>query len=362
MRKKIIVVSAIVLGIGLIVFLLFKNNAPEIEEENLVCYFDLSENTVVTHGSALTIPILSKELIKVMELRVGDSIISRWENPSKKTAFELKTASLGVGTISIALFAKQANGKEVKDERVIQIVSDIVPKQWGIKIVAEYPHLDSNFTQGLAFSGNAFFESTGDPNSSGSSLVGEINLQTGKIMRRTTLDASYFGEGITILDNKIFQITWKNQSCFVYNQTDFSRDTLFSYAGEGWGICNDGTSLIMSDGTERLTYLDPKTFKAQKTIQVYTNEGPISKLNELEFIDGLIYANIWTTNLIAVIEPQKGKVLAIIDATELATKGKGNGEVLNGIAYNNVTKKTYMTGKYWTKLFEVQTVKNPTAL
>ena len=113
----------------------------------------------------------------------------------------------------------------------------------------------------------------------------------------------------------------------------------------------------MSDGTERLIYRNPKTFEVQKTISVYTNEGPISNLNELEFIDGLIYSNIWTTNLVAVIDPQNGKVIAIIDASELVIKGKGNGEVLNGIAYNSRSKKIYMTGKYWSKLFEISVVK-----
>jgi len=357
MKKKISVYALVVIGIGLIAFFLYTNNESPTEEDNKVCYFGLEENLTVTHGTELSVSILSNEKIKSLELHVGDSIVSSWQNPTKKTQYVLSTSSLGVGAVSIVLIAKDMKGKEIQDERVIQILSDIIPQQWSVKINAEYPHLDSSFTQGLAFSGNDFFESTGDPNKTGSTLVGEIDLQTGKIKRRTTLDASYFGEGLTIMDKQVFQITWTNQTCFVYNQADFSKVKSYSYTGEGWGICNDGKSLIMSDGSERLTFRDPKTFEVQKTIEVYTNEGAITKLNELEFIDGYIYANIWTKNLIAVIDPQKGKVIAIIDATELATKGKGNGEVLNGIAYNSISKKTYMTGKFWPKLFEVEILK-----
>jgi glutamine cyclotransferase len=359
MRKKILTIVSILFGIGLIAFFMLKNNNVPLEE-NLLCHFDFQETLTMVHGKKINIPIISTEKMKTIELRIGDSVISKWMNPAMIINYEFNSIPYTVGMLSIVLVGIDKNGKEIKDERVIQILSDIIPKKWTIKIIAEFPHLDSNFTQGLAFSGNSFFESTGDPNSTGSTLVGEIDLLTGKIKRRVSLDAAYFGEGITVLDKKIYQITWKNQTCFVYNEAAFSKDTTFSYPGEGWGICNDGKSLIMSDGTERLIFRNPKTFEVQKTISAYTNEGPISNLNELEFIDGLIYSNIWITNLVAVIDPQNGKVIAIIDASELVIKGKGKGEVLNGIAYNNLSKKIYMTGKYWPKLFEISLVKTLT--
>ena len=174
------------------------------------------------------------------------------------------------------------------------------------------------------------------------------------MIRRKGQPAPVFGEGITIVGDELFQITWQNNMCYVYDKNNFEPLKQFTYAGEGWGITYDGTFLIMSDGSERLTFRDPKTFKEIRVIQAYTHEGAITKLNELEFINGLIYANIWTSNLIAVIDPATGKVLATIDATPAVQKGKGNGEVLNGIAYNPKTKKTYITGKYWSSLFEVQ--------
>ena len=361
MKKKILVAILITVGIGLISFFLYKNNVTPLEDEALLCHFTIQDNITLTHGQKLDIPIASIEQINSVELRIGDSLLAKWTKPSKLVHYELNSKDLPVGLVSLVLIAKTKEGKEIRDERIFQIVSDIVPQSWGIKIVNEYPHLDSSYTQGLAFHNNKLFESTGDPNTTGSSLVGEIALETGKINRRTGLDNTFFGEGITILGDKIFQITWKNQTCFVYNAPDFAKLKTFTYTGEGWGICNDGKYLIMSDGTDRLSYRDPETFELLKTVDVYTNEGPITKLNELEWINGLIYANIYTTNLVAVIDPAYGKVMAIIDATELVRRGKGtgNGEVLNGIAYNSSNRKIYMTGKFWPKLFEIEVLKTP---
>jgi glutamine cyclotransferase len=357
MKKKILVALLITVGIGFISFFLYKNNVTPLEDEALLCHFTIQDNITLAHGQKLDIPIASIEEMNSVELHIGDSLLAKWMKPSKLVHYELNSKDLPVGLISLVLIAKTKEGKEIRDERIFQIVSDIVPQSWGIKIVNEYPHLDSSYTQGLAFHNNKLFESTGDPNTTGSSLVGEIALETGKINRRTGLDNTFFGEGITILGDKIFQITWKNQTCFVYNAADFAKQKTFTYTGEGWGICNDGKYLIMSDGTDRLSYRDPETFELLKTVDVYTNEGPITMLNELEFIDGLVYANIYYQNLIAVIDPENGKVMATIDASELVERGKGNGQVLNGIAYNSSNRKTYMTGKFWPKLFEVEVLK-----
>jgi YVTN family beta-propeller protein len=210
----------------------------------------------------------------------------------------------------------------------------------------------------LEFNEGKLFEGTGDPNQAGETVIAEVDLKTGAIVRKMGLDASHFGEGITILGNELYQLTWKNQKCIVYNKSDFTSIKELTYTGEGWGLCNDGKSLIMSDGSERIYFRSPKTFDVERTIEVYTDQGPIARLNELEYVDGLIYANIWTSNNVAVIDPATGKVIATIDATQLVQEGKGNGEVLNGIAYNSATKKLYMTGKFWPKLFEVKVKKN----
>jgi glutamine cyclotransferase len=236
---------------------------------------------------------------------------------------------------------------------VLYVLSDVTPESWSLVLKNQYVHNDSSFTQGLAFSDGKLFEGTGDPNGIGATMIGEVDLNSGKILRKKSVAAPVFGEGITLVGNELFQITWQNSTCFVYDKKTFAPLRQYTYAGEGWGLTYDGAYIIMSDGSETLTFRDPKTFKEIKTIQVYTHEGAITKLNELEYIDGFIYANIWTSNLIAVIEPTTGKVIATIDATEAVQRGKGNGEVLNGIAHNQKTGKTYITGKFWTSLFEV---------
>ena len=192
----------------------------------------------------------------------------------------------------------------------------------------------------------------------GATFVGEVELSTGKILRRRTKATPIFGEGITVLNGELFQITWKNDSCFVYDERTLKPLRTHNYTGEGWGLTHDGKHLIMSDGTSRITFRNPRSFEIQRTIDVYNHQGPILQLNELEYIDGLLYANVWMSNIIAVIDPKNGRVVATIDATDLVKTGKGSGEVLNGIAYNSKSNKTYLTGKYWPSIFEVQISRN----
>jgi glutamine cyclotransferase len=256
----------------------------------------------------------------------------------------------------LELVAKLSDGTELRDERYMSILSDIVPAKWGLKIQNNFPHLETSFTQGLAFDSGKLFEGTGDPNQTGATLIAEVDIESGQIKRNIGLAASYFGEGITIFGEDLYQLTWKNQKCLVYDKKTFASIKEFTYTGEGWGLCNDGKNLIMSDGSQRLYFRDPNTFQLIKTIEVYSNQGPINYLNELEYIEGLVYANIWMSNSIAVIDPSSGKTMAIINADELVSLQKQglNGNVLNGIAYNSTNKKLYLTGKYWSKLFEVQ--------
>jgi glutamine cyclotransferase len=237
------------------------------------------------------------------------------------------------------------------DNRMVRVLSDIKPEIWIADINATLPHDPTSFTQGLEFNSGILYEGTGQK---GLSNVMQVDLKTGAIKKKMGLDANYFGEGITILGNKIYQLTWQEQKCFVYDKNTLQLEKDLPYVGEGWGLCNNGESLIMSDGTERIVFRDPENFQTQKTIEVYDDKGPISKLNELEYIDGLIYANVWMTNSIVVIQPENGKVIAVIDGTELVKQGRGTGDVLNGIALNPENGKIYMTGKNWPKMFEVK--------
>jgi glutamine cyclotransferase len=207
----------------------------------------------------------------------------------------------------------------------------------------------------LEFYKGELFEGTGDPSNQGNTIVAKVDQNTGKITKKVGLDASHFGEGITILNDTLYQLTWKNQKCLLYSVQDLSvLSKEFKYNGEGWGLCNDGKYLIMSNGTDQLVFRNPRTFEIVKTIEATTHEGSISQLNELEYIDGKIYANIYMQDLIAVINPATGAVEAIIQANEISSKYRGKGEVLNGIAYNSKANELVITGKYWNKLLAVK--------
>lgn len=329
------------------------------EPQQLPATFTFDENLAIEYGKVVSasFEVTAKNVARV-DLYFNDSIVQQWKKPSGRISFDLDASYYGLGAKQLTLKSTLIDGKTFSDSRLIRINSDVEPEQWQVKIASSFPHNPLSFTQGLEFSDGVLYESTGDPNRDGSTMVAQVNLKSGAITAKKTLDGNYFGEGITILGNRVYQLTWTEQKCFMYDKKSLEMDTKdFSYTGEGWGLCNDGKSIIMSDGTERLVFRNPTNFQIERTIEVYDKVGPRSKLNELEYIDGKIYANVWMLDLVLVIDPNSGRVLAEIDASDLATVGKGSGDVLNGIAYNPATKKIYMTGKYWSKLFEVTLVK-----
>ena len=357
--KKYIIVGLIVLvgGVLLLKPLFTEEPINEIPEENLPALFNFEENlaTVGEESAPLEITINSEEITK-LELYYNDSILKTWTNPKGKLNFTLDAGLFGVGTRTLNLLSTLNDGSSFVDNRMVRVLSDITPQKRVAKIIKEYPHDPTSFTQGLAFYNGKLFEGTGDPGDQGKTIVAEVDLASGKIINSIGLQAGFFGEGITVLKDKIYQITWKNQKCYVYDVNTLQLLSEFNYKGEGWGLTNNGESLIMSDGTERIVFRNAETFSIEKTLEVYSNEGPINYLNELEFIDGKVYANVWTTASAIAIDPKTGKVLEQIDASELVKQGRGAGEVLNGIAHNSVAGKTYMTGKNWVKLFEVKFV------
>ena len=232
----------------------------------------------------------------------------------------------------------------------MRVLSNIHPKSLRASVVKLFPHNQGHFTQGFEFNGNTLFEGTGQ---NGTSLLAKLDINTGNPIKQVNLESSYFGEGITILGNNVYQITWQQQKCFVYNKESLEKINEISYSGEGWGLCNDAHNIIMTDGSERLYFRNPQTFEITKIVEVYDNVGPITNLNELEFIEGKIYANIWQQNYIVVIDPSTGKVIQKIDCTDVVVRAKGGGEVLNGIAYQVSSKKLFLTGKNWAKIAEV---------
>jgi glutamine cyclotransferase len=224
-----------------------------------------------------------------------------------------------------------------------------------------YPHDTTSFTEGFLVHEGKVFESTGSPNElpQTQSLFGEVDLHTGRILKKVELDKKkYFGEGMVFLKDKIYQLTYQTKVGFVYDAKTFKQSGEFTFPSkEGWGMTTDDTYLIMSDGTSSLTYLDPSNFTTLKTISVTDEHGPVMNINELEFIKGFIYANIYTTNTIIKIDPNTGKVAGKLDlgslANEVKIKHPGSME-MNGIAYDVHTDKIYVTGKMWPNIYEIQ--------
>lgn len=228
------------------------------------------------------------------------------------------------------------------------------------KVIRQYPHDPQAFTQGLVYDEGIFFESTG---LYGQSSLRRVDLETGQVLHQITLDPRYFAEGLVLWDDSLVQLTWKENTGFVYDRDTFELRAIFSYTGEGWGLTHDDTNLIMSDGTHQLRFLDPQTFAEVRRIDVLDNGLPVNRLNELEYIQGEIYANIWQTDIILRIDPADGTILGKIDLTGLLPREELNApaDVLNGIAYDPASNRLFVTGKLWPNLYEIMLV-NPTPL
>jgi glutaminyl-peptide cyclotransferase len=222
---------------------------------------------------------------------------------------------------------------------------------WPYQIIRTLPHRPDAFTQGLVIDEGFLYEGTG---LYGRSSLCRLKLDTGQVLKRCTLPEDLWGEGITLLGDRIYQLTWQNHVGFVYDKHSFDLIRRFTYPTEGWGLTQDGSRLIMSDGTATLTILDPNSLTVQGTLEVSDDSGPVENLNELEYAEGRIYANIWQTGRIAVIRPQDGRVEAWIDLTDLAAQQPPDVDVLNGIAYDPATGHLLVTGKLWPALYEIK--------
>jgi glutamine cyclotransferase len=230
--------------------------------------------------------------------------------------------------------------------------------RYSYEIVGTFPHDRAAFTQGLVFLDGKLIESTG---LNGHSTLREVDLASGQVLRQVPVPDSYFAEGLAVLGGKAYQLTWQAQKGFVYDQTTFRLESEFSYTGEGWGLATDGHWLIMSDGTSTIRFLDPSTFKVQRTIQVTVQGRPVDQLNELEYIQGDIFANVWRTDYVVRIDPVNGAVTGVIDFSGLLLPADRdtNTDVLNGIAYDAANDRLFVTGKLWPKLFEVRLKRVP---
>jgi glutaminyl-peptide cyclotransferase len=229
------------------------------------------------------------------------------------------------------------------------------PPEYAFRIIRAFPHDTAAFTQGLVFHDGYLYESTG---LNGRSSLRRVRLETGEVIQRVDLAPEFFGEGITLRKNKIIQLTWLSHTGFVYNIADLRLLRRFSYSGEGWGLTTNGYEIFMSDGTSTIRVLDADTLEEKRRLKVYDRDTPIDRLNELEFIDGEIFANVWQTERIARISPQSGRVVGWINLSGLLSPvyRLESGAVLNGIAYDSIGKRLFVTGKLWPSIFEIRLV------
>jgi glutamine cyclotransferase len=258
---------------------------------------------------------------------------------------ELMIRLQGFLSLSLILFA--CTSKEKKEDT--HSSKDLIP----YKVTGIFPHDATAFTQGLVIENGRLFESTGQSNS----WIAEVAITTGKQDKKVTLDPKYFGEGITILNNKIYQLTWQSKIGFIYDLKTFEKKGEFTYEHEGWGITHNGKNLIVSDGTDKLRFLDTLTLKELSSVLVKDHDVKRDSLNELEFIDGFVFANLWLTNTIVKIDPSTGKVVGKLDLSKIGEEVRlksPQADVLNGIAYEKKSKTLLITGKQWPACYAIR--------
>ena len=267
--------------------------------------------------------------------------------------FSLKNEKLGEQIIIANVFYE--GNKEI-DSLNIEIISDIKPRSLKYTLVNTFKHDTSSFTEGFEFHKDTLYESTGEK---GNSYFRKYNYKTGQVYSQKNLDAMYFGEGITILNNKLYQFTWQQKVGFVYNLKTLEKEKDFTFdskISEGWGATNDATNIIQSDGTNKIWFLKSDDLSVINSISVYSGETKIESLNEIEYVNGKLFANIWHKNAIAQINPKNGAVEGILDVSKLVKLVSNTSEerVLNGIAYNSKTQTFFIVGKNWDKMFEIK--------
>jgi len=287
-----------------------------------------------------------------------DSMIIQTENTqatlfTENLNYSWKTQNLKTGNNTLHISA-YTGGKKIDTYSLkLRFKSDIKPDLYECRIVNTYPHDTKAYTQGLFYDSGIIYEGTGQK---GESSLRKVVLETGELIQSLSLPAKYFGEGITAFGDKIIQLTWTSQTGFVYDKESFTLINTLQYPTQGWGITTDGKKLIMSDGSQTIYFLEPEYFSEIGRIEVYDHEGPVRNLNELEYIDGLVYANIFLTEEMIAFDPQTGKVVKRIDCRKVIPDGYRNerDNVLNGIAYDKKKDRIFITGKRWPHLYEVQ--------
>ena len=307
-----------------------------------------AEKNIISNSDTLKISILNLNGIKI------DSTQFELDNNKVSNKIVLKNISLGEKIIKAKVFCN--NKKEVLIKKIV-VLSSIKPKIYNYEILNIYQHDINSYTQGLEFHKGVLYESTGQY---GESKLRALDYKNNKILKNINLSPSYFGEGLTVLNEKIYQLTWKEGRGLIYDVNTLEQLDSFNYgqSKEGWGLCNDGQQLYKTDGSENIWILNAETLEEEGFVQAYTNKGRLTNLNELEWVEGKIYANRFQKNGVAIINPINGAIEAVLDFKDLKNKVTNHPglDVLNGMAYNPDTKTLFVTGKRWDKLFEVRII------
>ena len=334
-----------------------EETAPAVEQVSLIKLIKPEENEELKLNQPFDV-----EIEPAFKNRLPDSVLVVFDG---KAVNSLKSGQLklsipaervsGTGRKPLRIIAYREGKAQAHLTRFMVVCSDIVPKEYKFKVLNSYPHDIHAFTQGLLIDKGSLYESTGQESESS---LREVELKTGRVIRQLNIDASLFGEGITLYKERIFQVTWRSKVGFVYEKSTFRQINKIFYPTEGWGLTTIGDKIAMSDGTNTISFYEPELFTMVSKIEVYDNEKKVDNLNELEYINGEIWANIWMTDRIARIDPVSGKVKSYVDLAGLFPQNQRNpeAEVLNGIAYDNDSRKLYVTGKRWSKLFEIAVI------
>src|SRR5690554_4866134 len=312
-----------------------------------------------THGSTVSVKVdtkLRNGEIDNIKLFYNGTLVKE-SNELSFTLEGLKLEKIGNNTLHVV--ATKTDNVNNSRSSNITVLSDLSPKKYTYAKVKDYPHNTNFYTQGLEYHDGFIYEGTGEHGKSG---IFKVNLNSGNTVMEHFLNPKYFGEGITLLNDKIYQLTYRAQKGFVYNPDDFAVIDSFRYESkEGWGLTNDGKYLIMSNGTHELIWIDPVDFSEYKKIEVANRAGLVNYLNELEYINETIYANVYTTNMIVQIDPETGKVLSEVNMEGILNmyiNSTDTVDYLNGIAYDNVNDRLFVTGKWWPRLFEINLIES----
>ena len=326
-----------------------ENSSPRIKS--------ISKIDAPTNGTQIIIGDTIEFKITINDPSVAlDSVVISYEGKkvnNNKLAWHTHNESPGQKYLLANIYLN--NGTVEKKRHTVTLLSDIEPQKYTYRITNTFVHDPDAFTQGLILEDGKMYESTGEK---GQSTVRQVELNSGKVLKSTNISAQYFGEGIGIFGNEIYMLSWKERTGFVYNKETLELTRQFSYPTEGWGLTSNNKNLIMSDGTHVIRFMEPESFTEVKQIEVYDQNGPVDYLNELEYINGDIFAVRWQTELIYIIDPSNGKVKGILDLEGIFDYSLYDRriDVLNGIAYDPIKDRYYITGKWWPKLFEIQLV------